>query len=103
MLPDEGRVLVYERASDGAGGFDETYTPGSELPCRIAPIGSSGQSSGAGSRINEASTHVVTFPAETEVRVVDRVEVAGVVYSVTALREFGALNFTKRVEVKALD
>lgn len=103
MLPDKGRVLVYSRVSDGAGGHEETYTSGPELSCRIAPIGRSGQSGSAGSRISEASTHVVTFPAETAVRTVDRVEVDAVTYSVTALRNFGRLNFTTRVEVKALD
>ena len=103
MLPDAGRILKHTTESDGAGGKIETYVPGEELPCRIAPVGrTAGRGSGAGDRISEASTHIATFPAGTEVRAVDRVEVAGTVYSVTGLRQYGALEFTRRVECKEL-
>lgn len=102
LLPDTGRVLVHSPKSDGAGGQEETYTPGAELPCAIAPVGQGRGLSTAGDRINEASTHIATFPAATAIRSVDRVEVDGTVYAVTTLRERGAMSMTKRVEVKAL-
>lgn len=102
QLLNTGRILRYSKVSDGAGGWKESYVPGPELPCAIAPIGRTGSSSTTGDRLNEASTHVVTVPAATEVSAPDRCEVEGVVYSITALREFGALNVTRRVEVKAL-
>lgn len=103
QLLDTGRILRYSKESDGAGGQDETWTPGPELPCSIAPIGrTGGAASSPGARLNEASTHVTTWPLATEVSAADRCEVDGVVYSITALREFGALNATRRVEVKAL-
>lgn len=102
MLLDKGRVLVHSKVSDGAGGWEETYTPGEELDCRIAPIGQGRTAGTAGSRISEDSTHIAAFPAGTVIRTVDRVEVDGTVYAVTALREYGALEFTRRVEVRGL-
>jgi hypothetical protein len=103
QLLDTGRILRYSKESDGAGGQDETWTPGPELSCSIAPIGRTGGAAGTpGARLNEASTHITAWPAGTEVSAADRAEVNGVTYSITALREFGALNATRRVEVKAL-
>lgn len=102
QLLDTGRIVRYERKPDGAGSHDETYTPGPELPCSIAVIGRTGASSTGGNQLNEASTHVTAWPSGTEVSASDRCEVNGVTYSITALREFGALNATRRVEVKAL-
>jgi hypothetical protein len=102
QLLSGARVLVHSSESDGAGGQEADYPPGPEFDCAIAPIGRSSQGGTAGNRISEASTHVVTCPASIEVRSVDRIEIEGVIYAVTALREFGALNFTRRVEVKAL-
>jgi hypothetical protein len=97
-----GRILRYSKTADGAGGWDEDYKPGPALPCAIAPVGHIGSGSSAGERLDEGSTHVTTWPASTEVSSDDRCEVDGVSYSITALREFGALNATRRVEVRAL-
>lgn len=102
QLLSTGRILRYSKASDGAGGWKESYAPGPEINCAIAPIGRATNAGGAGNRISEATTHVVTWPAATEVSAKDRCEVDGVTYSITALREFGALNVTRRTEVKAL-
>lgn len=103
QLLDTGRILRYSKVSDGAGGQDETYTPGPETPCSIAPMGKrAGSGTSAGDRLNETTTHMTSWPMATEVSTDDRCEVNGVVYSITALREFGALNATRRVEVKAL-
>jgi hypothetical protein len=103
QLLSTGRILYYSKEFDGAGGQEETYTPGPELPCSIAPVGrTGGAASSPGARLNESSTHVTGWPAGTEVSASDQCEVAGVVYSITALREFGALNATRRVEVKSL-
>lgn len=104
LLETPGRILTYSKVSNGAGGFKETFTPGGELLCAIAPVGAGGRSAGsAGERLNEATTHVTTWPAATTVTTDDRVEVDGVVYTVTALREFGAMAATRRVECKELD
>jgi hypothetical protein len=102
QLLNTGRILRYEKVSDGAGGWNEDYTPGDELPCSIAPVGRKGGSSSGGERLNEASTHLTSWPVSTEVSADDRCEVDGIAYSITALREFGALNVTRRVEVRAL-
>lgn len=102
QMLNTGRILRYEKVSDGAGGWNEDYTPGDELPCSIAPVGRIGGSSSGGERLNESSTHLTSWPASTEVSADDHCEVQGFVYSITALREFGALNVTRRVEVRAL-
>lgn len=102
LLRDTGRILTYGSKSDGAGGEDEDYTPGDELPCAIAPMGRVGRSQTAGDRISEASTHVATWPADAAIDARDRVEIGGVVYAITGLRQFGAMSATRRVEVKVL-
>ena len=102
QLLSTGRILRYGKISDGAGGWNEDFDPGPELPCSIAPVGRVGGSSSGGERLNESSTHLTSWPAGTEVSADDRCEIDGVIYSITALREFGALNVTRRVEVRAL-
>lgn len=102
QLLSTGRILRYEKVADGGGGWDEKYEPGPELPCSIAPVGRTGRGTSGGDRINETSTHLTSWPVSTEVSADDRCEIDGVVYSITGLREFGALNVTRRVEVKAL-
>ncbi len=102
QLLNIGRILRYAKVSDGAGGWAETYEPSAELSCSITPVGRKGGSSSGGDRLNESSTHLTSWPVGTEVSADDRCEIDGVVYSITALREFGALNVTRRVEVKAL-
>jgi hypothetical protein len=101
-LRDTGRILTYSSKSDGAGGEEETHTPGEPLPCAIAPMGRVGKSQTAGSRISEASTHVATWPADAAIDARDRVEIGGVIYAITGLRQFGAMAATRRVEVKVL-
>ncbi|HSC20599.1 MAG TPA: hypothetical protein VLC07_02625 [Solirubrobacterales bacterium] len=107
QMLNTGRILRYKKVFDGAGGWNEDYTPFPDpadppLPCSIAPVGRKGGSSSGGERLNESSTHLTSWPASTEVSADDRCEVDGVLYSITALREFGALNVTRRVEVRAL-
>jgi len=107
QMLNAGRILRYAKESDGAGGYEETYTAfpvesDPPLPCSIGPVGRKGGSSSGGDRLNESSTHLTSWPVSTEVSAKDRCEVNGVVYSITALREFGALNVTRRVEVRAL-
>ena len=102
LLRDTGRILAYCAKSDGAGGEEEAYTPGEELPCAIAPMGRVGKSQTAGGRISEASTHVATWPADAAIDARDRVEIGGIVYAITGLRQFGAMAATRRVEVKVL-
>lgn len=100
MLPNTGRVLAHTSTPDGSGGQTESYTPGSELPCAIAPIRQGGASRVTGEQLDEASTHITTWPHDTVIRDRDRVRINGVDYAVTARRERGALTFTRRVEVK---
>jgi hypothetical protein len=102
MLPDTGRVLVHERVDAGGGGTKDVYEPGPELPCRLAPISSATGASEAGAKIHEDATHVVTFPATTVIKADDRAEVAGTVYIVLGVREYGSLTFSRRAQVKPL-
>jgi len=102
LMPGTGRVLKFDSEDDGAGGRNEDFVPGPELPCAIAPISSAGAGSSAGSRISEATTHVITFPVGTEVDPKDRVEVDDQQYEVLSLRDYGGLAMNRRAEVKAL-
>lgn len=102
LLTDTGHVLTVATVPDGAGGQDETYTPGPELACRIAPLSARGDRGLVGEQIDERSTHVATFPSDTTIRSVDRIRVNGTDYAVIALREYGSLAFVRRVEVKEI-
>jgi hypothetical protein len=107
MLPDS--CTIHKRTSErtAGGGTRDTYEPeAQQRSCRIAPIGSGGAGSprAGGARIDESTTHIVTLalPAP-EVDHKDRIDVEGVgMFEVTAIRERGKLEFTRRVEVLEL-
>lgn len=100
LLLDTGRVLAHTVASDDGGGQTESYVAGDSLPCAIAPVGDRGQGGLAGDQVDERTTHITTWPHDTAIRAVDRVEVNGRTYSVTRIPERGALTFTRRVEIR---
>jgi hypothetical protein len=96
-LSDLGRWLVRSEASDGGGGWTETYTPAgtadwgttTNIECRIDVI--SGEEGRTADRISDRSTHIVTFAAgvgtasvsvDNDFQIQNRGQ-----YEVTAIRE----------------
>lgn len=99
-LPSSATILTHSKTADGGGGFNETYTPGQPIDCRLAPIGGGEDGSTRGERISDRTTHVLTLPAHTTIEEPDRVTVDSRTYEVTAVRKRPALEVVRRVEVR---
>lgn len=75
------------------------------VACRIAPLGG-GEMAGAssvapvGGRLVDETTHIVTFTAGTDIEEADQIVISGVTYDVTLVRKRGALELSRRVEVR---
>jgi hypothetical protein len=98
FMPETGRVLVQAEVGDGAGGSEETFEPGEDIPVGIESV-ASGEGR-AGERVDARSTHIVTVPALTPVRTVDRIQIDDRGdFEVTAVYQQSE-PLTLRVEVK---
>jgi hypothetical protein len=109
LLPDEATILRAVEESDGGGGRTaKEWRARETVPCRLDPYGGATSTRGAGGestahageRIESRISHLVTLPAETDVELLDRLEINGGVYEVNVLRQRGAFEFTRMVEVK---
>lgn len=96
-LPGTAVITSGTLTSDGGGGYTEAFTAAGTVACRVAPA--SGTEREEGDRISADSTHVITLPAATTVETDDRIEVAGVTYNVTAVRD-RSWETTRRVEAR---
>ncbi len=96
-LPGTAVIHGGTLASDGGGGYTETFTAAGTVSCRVAPAG--GSEITEGERIMADSTHVITLPAGTTVETDDRIVVAGFTYNVTAVRD-RSWEVTRRVEAR---
>lgn len=105
LLPDVATILVRTVEPDGAGGQRETFTPATPtVACRLAPAGGgelrqAGGASQSGDWISDRTTHVLTVPFGVALSEVDRVQVNGATYEVTAVRT-RSFEFVRRVEVR---
>jgi len=100
VLPDVATLERLTTVSDGGGGSTETWAQvGVPVACRIAPL-AGGEGGQAGGRVADETTHVVTVAAGTEVTERDRLLIAGTRYEVTVVRERGAWELARRVEVR---
>lgn len=105
MLPDTCTVQRKTLVSDGGGGFVERWVDVARgLACRLSPAsntagGGTGIAS-SGGRLNDATTHIVTFEAKTDVQLEDRIVLDGDTYEVLLVRRRGAWELSRRVEVK---
>jgi len=81
-LPDLGQVSRKTRATDGAGGTTETWANvGLECACRIGkPDRRTLELAG---RLGIVCDVTITFPAEQDAAVGDRVTIHGTVYTIT--------------------
>ena len=100
LLSATGRVWHRTTEVTDGGGTTDSWTPGANLPCRIAPIGGGEDGTRPGDRISDRTTHVVTLPAYTTIAETAQVEVGGAgLYEVTAVRERTFDELVRRVEV----
>lgn len=96
-LPATAIIQSGTLTSDNGGGYTETFTASGTVACRVAPVGGSEREEG--DRISALSEYVITLPAETTVETDDQIEVAGVTYNVTAVRD-RSWELTRRVEAR---
>lgn len=105
-FPDICAIQRKTLSSDGAGGYDETWLPIADgVPCRIDPLeggerANLGATADVGDRPQDETTHVVTMYPKRDVTEADRVVIDGQVYEVTLVRQRGAWELTRRLEVK---
>lgn len=105
MLPDTCRIRRVTRQSDGAGGHTAHRRDiAADVPCRLSPASSAAGgragASQAGGRLNDATTHIVTFETGTDVAIDDHIVVGEATFEVLAVGKGGAWELTRRVEVK---
>ena len=84
-LPETVEVQRATRAPDGAGGSTESWQAAGSYPARLAPAGGEAEREMAG-RLAGRSLWRVTLPAEADVRLADRVAVAGRTFEVVGVR-----------------
>lgn len=103
MLLDRASVARSVTASDGAGGQTSDWqTVATGVPCRLAAASSGGEARTA-DRLLDATTHLVTFPAGTDVRNDDRVTVGDITLEVLLVQSAGALELTRPVQARITD
>lgn len=96
-LPGTAVIHSGTLTSDGGGGYSESFAAAGTVSCRVAPI--SGAEREEGGRISADSEYVITLPAETAVETDDQIQVAGITYNVTAVRD-RSWEVTRRVEAR---
>lgn len=74
-LSDLGAVGTATILEDSGGGGTASWTYATAVPCRIDPLaGGEGENA---DRISDRSTHLLTFPPETDVSVSQRIQITG--------------------------
>ena len=75
------------------------WTPGVNLPCRVAPV-DGGLPDSQADLIDDRTTHIATLPAYTEVEEGDQLEVGGQgLFECLAVRKRTFDEFVRRVEL----
>lgn len=108
LLPDEATLKRPTYAPDGGGGRTQIWTVVGTLRCRLEPYGGATSARGAGGesdthpgeRLESRTSHMVSLPADADVRLTDRLEINGVTFEVNVVRVRAAWELTRRVEVK---
>lgn len=99
LLPDTCMIQRRTPASDGGGGYTETWTDlAGPVRCRIEPA-AGGEAGTTADRVDDETSHVAYLPALTDITEADRVTIAGQSYDVTAVRTWGASEVYRAVEL----
>jgi hypothetical protein len=102
-LKDEA-ALIFEFSSEDDGGGDTktTWKPqAKKVRGRIDPVGTKGTGTSFGAQIDESTTHVITLDPTAKVSSRDRVEIEGVMWTITS-RHFVTQGASIQVQVKEL-
>jgi hypothetical protein len=102
MLPDTCTIQRAMDASDGGGGQSTTWPDvATGVPCRLTPARSGTSGTGkAGDRLNDTTTHIVTFSAGADVQQGDRILIGTIFYQALVVGAGGAWELSRHVEVR---
>lgn len=103
MLPDACTIQRASRASDGGGGYTETWPPiATAVPCRLsAKTTVTGPTVGEhGDRTTDDTTHTVTLTAGQDVQLGDRIVIGTATYEVLLAKTAGAWELARHALVR---
>ena len=84
-LPDTCVVNRVSQVSNGAGGWTDESVVTATVACRVSPVGQ--REAQIAQAMDATADHVVTLPADTDVKQNDTITVDGKTLSVTGIRE----------------
>lgn len=96
-LPETCVIETPSYTDNSGGGGTLAWTTAGTADCRISPL--TGDERLRGERVAEDSDWIVTLPAETPIDVQSRILVNGGTFNVSAVRERGTWELSRRVEV----
>lgn len=102
LLPDTCDVLEVSRASDGAGGWADTWgtvAGGSALPCRL-DFPNPGKESVVNATLTPFKSGMVSLAYDKAVTTANRLSISGVIYNVTGVNSGQSWIAVKRVSVE---
>lgn len=99
-LPDSATIQRASLASDGMGGYTETWATVATVSCRLDPPGNARLDQWQEKIMNRA-VYILNTPASTDIQSQDRATVNGSVYEVIGLMD-ASWEITSRAIVVAL-
>lgn len=99
LMPDQATIEVLNVAPDGYGGQSSTWVavPGT-VPCRVMPAsGTDTTGRQVAERLYGDASTIITLPAETQIKLGDRVVVAGQRYEVRTQPVGGSMETARQV------
>ena len=86
VLPQVVTILRTSAESDGQGGQTTTWEALDPVPCRFGPLGMSPSERAVADRFTSKEVYRVAFLPGTDVRLTDRLEMDGEIFSVESVR-----------------
>lgn len=85
VQPSSAQIQRATNTTDSMGGRSRAFSTVATVACRVKVEGSGASESQAGGKIEDAQTYRLAFPAQTDVRITDRVVVGGMTLAVDAV------------------
>lgn len=85
-LPETVTIQRLTRASDGMGGFNETWAQVASVPGRLSPAGTQPTEGVVASVLQSQQAWIVTLPAGTAVTAADRLQIGSRTFEVIGVQ-----------------
>lgn len=102
-LPGTAVIHTRTTATDGQGGYIQTYAASSTVDARLSPEGLRGAEGELAGRVAEVSPWILTLPAETSVVETSRVVFNSQTFEVTEVLSRTPWELSKRVRLMEVD